>query len=423
MGARHQRPGSGLDPLQSEAVSRALATDGFGFFPEPRVGKTRMSMVLANELGYPQVLIICPKSVFHVWRKAIKEEGRSPFVEYRLTNYEQLVSRKRRKQQRAWLKSAPSMVILDEGHRIKRRGSKQSRACRTFARVAKYRLLLTGTPMAQGIQDTWALFDFIQPGLFSTYENFQSRYLVMGGYQARKVVGTKRLAEFSRILHEHSARIRLKEVSDKPLMIRRVKRLLELEPIAQQHYDELERELITATQKIVVETPLVISLTLRLQQICGGFLSDGEQSENVSRVKLQAAESHIIHPEPLVICCRYINEIEALQEICRKQKVLCRVVRGGQPLEEPFIDGVLIVQIQSGLGIDLSASKRILWYSWNYSYIDYEQMRFRILSRKQTRVDYIFLMIKNSVDELIYQSVTQKRKLSDLVCDHYRSKI
>lgn len=381
-----------------------------------------MAMAVANRLLYPRVLIVAPKSVFTVWQKAIREEG-SNLVEYWLTNYDQLTNRSTRKKLRTWLRASKSMVILDEAHRIKRRGSKQSKACRTFARVTTYRLALTGTPIAQGIQDTWAIFDFIEPGLFGKFEEFQERYLEMGGYQGRKVVGTKRLKEFMRILHEHSARIRLKEVSKKPVRIRRLKHYVELEPSARRHYEELERELVTETRKLRVETPLVIMLSMRLQQICGGFLSDGVTTQQISSAKLWALAQHLRHGQPQVICCRFLAEMDLIEQECLKHRLPITIIKGGQPLTEPFTEGVAIVQIQSGLGIDLSAAKQIIWYSWDYSFINYEQMRFRVLSRIQTQVDYRFLLVKNTIDDLIYEAVTSKRRLSDLVCDHYRRMI
>jgi len=426
MGARRLRPRSALSELdarQTKAVERALTLDGFGFFPEPRVGKTRMAMAVIQQRRPARALLISPKNVLHVWHKAIQEYP-CPGTEYMIVNYDQMVNSRRRKKIRTWLSKTGSLVLLDEGHRIKRRGSKWSRACRTFAVKADYRLLLTGTPIAQGIQDTWALFDFIRPGLFGKFEDFSRLYLRMGGWQNRKVIGTRNLKGFNRIFHAHSARIKLNEVAQRPIMIRRQRVELDLNATALRHYRELEKELITETRKQVVSTELVITLSLRLQQICGGFLTNGEEVEQVSKEKLRAIQSILIADEkPKVICCRYLAEIDAIEKMCRRLKIKFTTIKGGQPLEQPFTEGVAIVQIQSGLGIDLSAAKVIVWYSWNYSFIDYEQMRFRVLSRTNTRVDYIFLMIKNSVDGLIYQAVTQKRRLSDLICDHYRSLI
>lgn len=408
-----------LDAQQSEAVERAMTHDGFALFPEPRVGKTRMSIEIVNRRKPERLLIIGPKVVLPVWRKSFADLIYQP--EIHLTNYEQVVNRSRRRKLSRWLSKKSSMVILDEAHHIKRRSSKQSRACRSFTAKSDWRLALTGTPIAQGLYDSWAIFDFLNPKIFGDWKNFTKTHLVKGGYQGRKIVGYRNLSLFNDKFHEYSARIQLNEVADRKLKIRRKIEEIELSDTARYHYDQLERELVTATRVVHVEAPLVITLTLRLQQICGGFLSNGEDIEQIDRGKLIALGKVLDERKsPIVICARYLPEINAIKRLVKSKGIPVIEVRGGMPLEKPFTEGVIIVQQQSGEGIDLSAADLLVFYSWNYSYINYEQMRFRVLSRQRTRVDYLFLMAKNTVDSLIYQAVIEKRRLSDVVCDHYR---
>lgn len=57
------------------------------------------------------------------------------------------------------------MLIADESHRVKRfRGGQWAPALVAIARVARIRMILTGTPMPQGPLDLWSQFNILWPG-------------------------------------------------------------------------------------------------------------------------------------------------------------------------------------------------------------------------------------------------------------------
>lgn len=66
---------------------------------------------------------------------------------------------------RAW-----DIVICDEAHRMKNISTLFSRSLRKLR--SKCRLLLTGTPVQNALQDMWALMDFAQPGLLGNHATF-----------------------------------------------------------------------------------------------------------------------------------------------------------------------------------------------------------------------------------------------------------
>jgi SNF2 family DNA or RNA helicase len=73
-----------------------------------------------------------------------------------------------------WIKEKSwSQVILDEGQAIKNSGSKQARAVKALK--SQHRLILTGTPIENRLFDLWSLFDFINPGLLGSADDFRKR--------------------------------------------------------------------------------------------------------------------------------------------------------------------------------------------------------------------------------------------------------
>ena len=72
-----------------------------------------------------------------------------------------------------WLTSIPwRRVIADEAQAIKNAGTRQSKSVRKLQGAS--RIALTGTPIENSLNDLWALFDFLNPGLLGTAKSFAS---------------------------------------------------------------------------------------------------------------------------------------------------------------------------------------------------------------------------------------------------------
>jgi SNF2 family DNA or RNA helicase len=65
-----------------------------------------------------------------------------------------------------------NLLILDEAQAIKTPHTAQTKAVKTLK--AKARIALTGTPIENRLTDLWSLFDFLNPGLLGTQEEFRS---------------------------------------------------------------------------------------------------------------------------------------------------------------------------------------------------------------------------------------------------------
>lgn len=63
-------------------------------------------------------------------------------------------------------------IILDEGHRIKNRNCRLIRDLKTFQSTS--RLLLTGTPIQNSLEELWSLLNFCSPMIFDDLDVFKS---------------------------------------------------------------------------------------------------------------------------------------------------------------------------------------------------------------------------------------------------------
>ncbi|KAJ3015430.1 choline dehydrogenase 7 [Thoreauomyces humboldtii] len=65
-------------------------------------------------------------------------------------------------------------VVLDEAHRLKNKTSKVSEILKTYS--MEHRVLLTGTPLQNSLDELWALLNFLQPERFASEADFQTEY-------------------------------------------------------------------------------------------------------------------------------------------------------------------------------------------------------------------------------------------------------
>jgi SNF2 family DNA or RNA helicase len=77
----------------------------------------------------------------------------------------------------------PDLIIADEGHKIKTHNIAASKAMHRLGALAKYRLLLTGTPVTNKAIDIFSQYKFIAPRIFGqSFYSFRNRFFFMTGY-------------------------------------------------------------------------------------------------------------------------------------------------------------------------------------------------------------------------------------------------
>ena len=434
-----------LRGYQSEAVRRALHHDGFAFFPEQRTGKTLTTLAVVDDRKPDILFIVCPKKAVGEWERQLPQHLDVDWkMHVEIVHYEMCCRSKKdrryyRKLFRHKWQDLSIFIVCDESHRIKKRGSMQSRMVRSLGKLATWRLALTGTPIANGIQDAWAQFEFIMTGIFGKWDDFCNMNLKFGGFEFRQIVGHRRLDQFNKIFNKYSYRITFQEarqsVGIPGVKIRREKVMFDLKPSSWTTYRELEEELETEVDGVMVSTPLVLTLTGKLQQLAGGFLINDVRTPGrrkpkrtvvtVGAEKLLALEQLLTRPRltsrKIVICARYRHELGYIAAFLEGDRTY-KLVAGGHEWDGKFDTDVVLLQVQSGVAVDMSAANTYIFYSWDFSYINYEQSRFRVMSFDTEQVNYYFLMARDTVDEDIYEAVTKKKNLATLVCDRYRKR-
>lgn len=417
---------------QLEAFEKAKSLPGFALLGEQRTGKTPIATALIDYHRPNRVLILTTVNGIVVWKKEFRESLRVDWpCAIRIINHAAIRNAKRRRALYKWLDGGTkTMTVCDEAHAMKRRGSKQSRFIRGCGKRSDLRIAMTGTMIAEGIEDAWAVFNFIHPPAFGSYDDFSDRYLKFGGFRGLKVVGYKNKERAAKVIERYSYRITLREARERAglpgLKAKTSIRDIDLGERTARIYAKLDEQMYAiVNEDETVTTDLVITQAMKMQQLTGGYvITDSGNVHRVGTEKIDYLEQmltrEIRRTRRVVIVARFLHEIAAIDRLVRRLGRTTQIISGGYKWSGQLDADVGLLQIQSGSAIDLAAANCIIFFSFDYSYINFDQTKFRVLSFNTDRVDYYFLFARDTIDHKLYRAVTSKTDLATLILDSYR---
>ncbi|AAP05657.1 DEAD/DEAH box helicase [Chlamydia caviae] len=203
-------------PEQIQATLRSYQTEGIHWLE--RLRKMHLNGILADDMGLGKTLqaiiaitqsrlekgkgcslIVCPTSLVYNW----KEEFRKFNPEFKTMIVDGIPSHRRRqlaalseydvaitsynllqKDIDTYKDFVFDYVVLDEAHHIKNRTTRNAKSVKMIR--SGHRLILTGTPIENSLEELWSLFDFLMPGLLSSYDRFVGKYIRTGNYMGNK---------------------------------------------------------------------------------------------------------------------------------------------------------------------------------------------------------------------------------------------
>jgi len=201
-----------------ERVLRELAPAAI-LADEVGLGKTIEAGLVYKELALRGIirsaLVLAPKALLAQWQAELRERFDADFVltdEKRFRGFAhedrvicslpQFVRSFERAGARSW-----DLLIVDEAHLLANPASKRRRAVALMR--ARWRLLLTATPVANKLTDLYSLVDLARPGAFGTLREFEAEYVA--DPSTSRVVQPRRVAALRAVVHDVTCRTRRAE--------------------------------------------------------------------------------------------------------------------------------------------------------------------------------------------------------------------
>ena len=443
-----------LQKLEEQGCAALLMDMGLG----KSLTSIAITGQLFNDKKIERVLVICPTSIIGVWLEELKKFADFNYcieaiigttmskrkdklkllchkigLKVAIINYE--ATWRMEKELNTY---KPDIIICDESQKIKNPSASQSKTIHRLGVKAKYKIILTGTPVQNSPMDVFSQWKFLDPNIFGlSFYAFRNHYAVMGGYYNHQILRYKNMDELTSKAHSVAYRITKEEALDLPEQIF-LNRYCELEPTARKIYDTVVKESYAELMDGEITATNVLTKLMRLSQIAGGHVKDDEgRMQVISKSKLNELkdimEDVIIdNKKKLVIFARFIPEIESIKSLAREMDIRYSYITGEIKTEErsemcsKFQNDnnikLFIAQIQTaGLGITLTAADTAVFYSLDFNYANYSQAiaRTHRIGQKNT-CTYINLIATETVDEKILKALESKQDIAKNIVDNWR---
>lgn len=413
---------------QKAGIAEAIAAyrrgeHGHYLAHDPGLGKSLSAILVARLLDARRIFIVTTKAGLGVWRNEFErwwpEKIAHPDV--RISNYDRIGTDTNL--------GALDLLILDEAHYAKNAHSRRGRACARLAKAAHHTLLLSGTP-AHSPLDWHAQIRMIAPNEWpwtltpSAYKAFVCNLEGPFGNWVNKRNPYKRdaVAQIERAMSRHMH----KATRDELHLPEPIETVVPVELDAKEraaYRDMAKQLLVELPPDAVADAPIILTKILRLQQITSGFLKDtGGVEHAIGTSKIDACMDLIEERREQKVVVAYRFKWE-------RDELLKRLAYADRPT--PYIDGsvsdkqrtitvaafqesklpvVLLLQYQAGgTAITLTAADAMIFMSMTPSVIEWEQIKARIHRiGTATHVQYLYLLVDNSVDVDLYDGLRQK---------------
>ena len=448
---------------QRNALEESAQKTQWAYFMEMGTGKTKVTI---DNIAYSYfkkqitaVLVIAPKSVYTIWENEIETHLPSE-IKYKiykwnidkpkeydklnkhehlrifLINVEALSTKRGVDGVTDYLlKNKLNFVVLDESTTIKNKSAKRTKNILKLKPLSHIRRILTGSPITKSPLDLYTQCQFLDQDLlgFSSYLAFRNRYAEMtdipvgSGRFISVPKYYKRLQELEQKLKQFSTRIRKDQCLDLKPKVRQ-KRYIELEGDAKKIYERLRTTALAIVEDSTISFSNKLTEIVKLHQVCNGFTKNDEgeilslhqQKVNVLNEILDETDGKVI------IFANYIyniNQIVAfLQHKYGKNTTVSiygavdvksrqEAVRRIQ--EDDDTRFIVINPTTGGFGLTLTAVNTVIYFSNNYNLEVRMQSEDRAhrMGQKGTVV-YIDIVAKNTLDEAIMKSLTNKGQVA-----------
>tara|TARA_B100000287_G_scaffold411885_1_gene441773 strand:+ start:699 stop:2156 length:1458 start_codon:yes stop_codon:yes gene_type:complete len=455
---------------QLTALEKSWNRENYAYFMEMGTGKTKVlidNMSMLYDKGkIDGALIIAPKGVVGTWynqelpahlpnhienvtvlwqahiNKKQQEKLDNLFetetiFHILIMNVEALSTEKGHNFAFKFLNSHRSLMAIDESTTIKNPSAKRTKNIIKLSNKAKYKRIMTGSPVTKNPLDLYSQCQFLNPYLldFTSYYAFRNRYALMKtinvqGRSIQVVDKFQNLGELSDTLKNFSYRVLKEDCLDLPDKVY-IKRQINLSSEQLKLYDQMKKEALAILNGKRVTTVNALTQLMRLHQItCGHFTADDGTIQKIPNNRINELMSVLEETEgKAIIWAHYQYDITNIIKEVVKVHGPGSIVDyyGLTPQDErqnnikkfqddPKCRFLVGTPSTGGYGITLTAANTVIYYSNGYDLekrLQSEDRAHRIGQKKS--VTYVDILADKTVDEKIVKALRKKINIASEV--------
>ena len=448
---RSRQPWGATTPLlrhQAEAVAKTLPSRVGGLFMEMGTGKTRTAVELARlrQHKIDRVVWFCPvalkMTVAHEIRKHTDCEAAATYVFdhktredtvpldcfWYVVGIESMSLGSRALHSVMQCIDERTMVVVDESTTIKGHWAKRTKRVTQICAKTRYRLILTGTPITQGVVDLYAQMRFLSPKIlgYDSFYSFAENHLVYSTRNRGQIVRTLDYDWIIERIRPYIYQVTKDECLDLPDKLY-TDRYCSLSDAQQEAYQRAKEDFADDLLRYMDEDSdlsngiAVFRLFSRLQAIACG-IQDGRLIAS-NRLNLLAGVLGEVGASPVVIWAKYRANVKQIVDRIRADGGVAWGYDGSVPerkrqdvLDNWRHSGGCLVSTQSlgSHGLDLTAAATVIFYARGFKYSENIQAEDRCHRIGQSRpVTYISLWADCGIEDRISSAIARKGNALD----------
>ena len=455
---------------QLTALEKSWNKETYAYFMEMGTGKTKVLIdnlaMLYDKGKVDGALIIAPKGVIGTWYKQEIPNHLPNHIENVSVMWQSLITKKQKNNLDAlfkaeeklhilimnvealstskgtefaarFLNSHKTLMAIDESTTIKNSSAKRTKNILALSKYAKYRRIMTGSPVTKNPLDLYSQCEFLSPWLlnFQSFYAFRNRYAEMKTIHARgrsiQVVHKfQNIGELSDKLKGFSYRVLKEDCLDLPDKIY-IKRNIALTSEQLKLYQQMKTMALAVLNGKQVTSVTVLTQLMRLHQItCGHFTADDGSTQLVKSNRITELMDVLEEVEgKAIIWANYqhdiTNIIKAIVEEYGEESIVDyygltaqedRQENIQQFQNNPKCRFLIGTPQTGGYGITLTAANTVIYYSNGYDLekrLQSEDRAHRIGQKKS--VTYVDLICEDTVDEKIVKALRNKINIASEV--------
>lgn len=324
-----------------------------------------------------------------------------------------------------------ALMAIDESTTIKTPGSSRSKNTEKVGRGARFRRIMTGSPVTKSPMDLYQQCAFLSDGCLnvSSYYVFQARYAVtverqLNTHSFKQIVGYRRLDELKEKMDRFAFRVKKEECLDLPDKLY-VKREVDLTDEQAKAYNEMKTLALAQIGGGLVSTVNALTQIMRLHQIvCGHVKMDDGTVKELPNNRIKELLNVVEETDgKIIIWATYRHDIEAIKIALAKDYGMNAIgtyygdtdgderKRVLEEFQNPDSEMRFFVGNPStgGYGLTLTAASTMVYYSNSFDLEKRLQSEDRAHRIGQTKnVTYIDLISPGTVDEKIVKALREK---------------
>lgn len=418
---------------------RMLTDHGFNVIlaDEMGLGKTIQALALLvsrKDTMKAPALVVCPASLVENWRRealkfipsfrtiSLTEVDRQRYWD-NSENYDlMIISYAVARRDAPMIKKIQfSYLILDEAQHIKNHATINAKSCKEIR--AEHRLVLTGTPLENSIEDLWSIFDFLNPKLLGPFNAFRKYYANISTDKELRNDLTARIAPFIKRRTKALVCAELPPKHERTLFCEMESAQRELYEQYYQSGREKIKNILPGDKRGSME---ILTILLRLRQICcapellpDGVVQPSAKLELLKELVLQNIDSG----HKMLLFSQFTSLLAIIRRWLDEEKISYEYLDGSTRNRQECVDNfnnspeipLFLLSLKAGgTGLNLTSADTVIIYDpwWNPAVE--AQATDRTHRIGQTRsVESIKLVVKDSIEEKILEMQARKQIVFD----------